>query len=150
MDPPFPHMRLSLPPGLQLRSSWDSRLRSYLECCGDEDPRQALGGAVLAQPGSAEAWWALLAAAEKHGVAADADRGSVQLFDLYRCAVRIVPRSGNTSRDAFVKMWLGFARQQWYASGCTEIVAHALCSRGNCLLRGASVACCDEHVTSRS
>lgn len=70
---------------------------------------------------SPEAWWALLQQEEAALAAAGsgtatlggAARGGVALFDLYQWATKLVPRQANCSNEAYLKIWLGYARQQW-------------------------------------
>jgi hypothetical protein len=75
--------------------------------------------AVKAAPESPEAWWALLQQEESLAANATATlsdrgaRGGVTLLDLFLAATKVVPRHSNYSNEAFIKIWLGFARQQW-------------------------------------
>ena len=63
---------------------------------------------VVDRPASSSAWWSLLVELE----ARPSFRGD--LSRLYSRAVREVPRQGNQGTDAFCRIWVGFARQQWY------------------------------------
>ena len=76
--------------------------------------------AVQAAPESPDAWWALLQMEDSQlagstGALDRAARGGVVLMDLYRWATKLCPRQSNARSEAFVKLWLGFARQQWCA-----------------------------------
>ena len=42
-------------------------------------------------------------------------RGGPSLCDMYTCATRLIPRQGNSNKDAFLQLWLGCARLQWCA-----------------------------------
>ncbi len=81
-----------------------------------------LTAAITALPESPEAWWALLRREEELATAAAGaspaivnrvTRNGVSLFDLYRWATKVVPRQNNYKNEAFISLWLGFARQQW-------------------------------------
>ena len=80
---------------------------------------------VVDRPASSSAWWSLLVELE----ARPSFRGD--LSRLYSRAVREVPRQGNQGTDAFCRIWVGFARQQWYER-VREVVS--LCFNG-CALR---------------
>lgn len=113
-------------------AAWDRQLDAYVRPQGGSPSaqraaRSRLADAVRAAPTSPEAWWALLAAEEAAlgGTTATLDRagrGGVSLFDLYRAATQVVPRQGNYNNEAFVRIWLGFARQQWWVGvlQCSE------------------------------
>lgn len=81
--------------------------------------RNGLVTAVHACPHSAEAWKAMLAYEEAHNsnstqqqsLAADPSR--VSLYHLYYYATQLVPRNKNQHKEAYLQLWLGFARQQW-------------------------------------
>lgn len=115
---------------LQLRqASWDRQLDAYVRPGGTSPPahrslRARLADAVKAAPESPEGWWTLLQQEEAWAAVAAAGataglerggaaRGGVALLDLYRAATKTVPRQNNYGNEAFVKLWLGFARQQW-------------------------------------
>jgi hypothetical protein len=73
---------------------------------------------VKAAPECADAWHALLCYEEahhanqtQHGAGAQQqDSGRVSLYHLYVHATKLVPRS---RRDAYLQLWLGYARQAW-------------------------------------
>ncbi|KAI7845303.1 hypothetical protein COHA_001145 [Chlorella ohadii] len=110
------------------RASWERQLEAYTKAASGSTPppqraaRARMADAVRAAPESPEAWAALLAAEEaalgastgtlsgERGVGA---RGGVSLFDLYAAATKAVPRANNYTNDAYVRIWLGFARHQW-------------------------------------
>ncbi len=104
-------------------ATWDRQLEAYLRPQGcspgaQRTARSRLGDTVRAAPNSPEVWWALLAAEEAAlgGATATLDRAGrsgVSLFDLYRAATQAVPRQGNYQNEAFIHIWLGFARHQW-------------------------------------
>lgn len=112
---------------MQLRqASWDRQLDAYVRPSGGSPAahrslRARLADAVKASPESPEGWWALLqqeeawaaAAGATAGLERGAARGGISLLDLYRAATKTVPRQNNYGNEAFIKLWLGFARQQW-------------------------------------
>ncbi|PRW45719.1 hypothetical protein C2E21_5938 [Chlorella sorokiniana] len=110
------------------RASWDRQLEAYTTAAGGSTPppqraaRARMADAVRAAPESPEAWAALLAAEEAAlgastgtltGERGAGARGGVSLFDLYAAATKAVPRANNYANDAYVRIWLGFARHQW-------------------------------------
>ena len=123
-------------PLLQPRgSSWERDLDAYLKPQQGGSPppacavRAQAGDGVRAAPHSPDAWWALLAAEEAALGASEGGgstatlerggqtRGGVALFDLYRWAVKLVPRAEHYNSAAYLNIWLGYARQQWCAAG---------------------------------
>jgi hypothetical protein len=85
----------------------------------DHTERHGLVAAVKAAPQSAEAWRALLAFEEVHcsnltqQQPGAADPSRVSLYHLYFYATQLVPRNKNQHKEAYLQLWLGFARQQW-------------------------------------
>lgn len=81
--------------------------------------RQGLVAAVKACPQSAEAWRALLAYEEAHSSnltqqqPGGGDPTRVSLYHLHYYATQLVPRNKNQQKEAYLQLWLGFARQQW-------------------------------------
>lgn len=112
-------------PASQLRGSWDGDLDTYLKPQGSSPGgagtlRARLAEAVKKDSASPEAWWAFLQAEEaalcgSTATLSGASRGGVTLFDLYHWATKLVPRQANYGSEAYVKIWLGYARQQWCA-----------------------------------
>jgi hypothetical protein len=89
---------------------------------GDEHSsteRHGLVTAVQSSPQSAEAWRALLAFEEAHcsnvtqQQPGGGDPARVSLYHLYYYATQLVPRNNNQHKEAYLQLWLGFARQQW-------------------------------------
>jgi len=88
---------------------------------------QVLCDIVLENPNSAEAWFNFLdneeACSRQGGCApehtgADAATtsgkvGGVGLYHLYHKATELVQRSKGRPLDAYVKIWVGYARHQW-------------------------------------
>lgn len=109
------------------QASWDRQLDAYARPAGGSPSahrtlRLRLAEAVKASPESPEAWWALLQQEEAWAAAAGgtaglergaATRGGISLLDLFAAATKNIPRQNNYTNDSFVKIWLGFARQQW-------------------------------------
>lgn len=107
-------------------SGWLADLDAYLAAPGHAsgDPqRDQLVAAVQADPVSPEAWLAFLSAEDAAAgnmtapLPAGADGGSggsgVSLYHLYFWATQLVPRSKNQSKEAYIMLWLGYAKQQW-------------------------------------
>lgn len=109
-------------------ASWLPDLEAYLKghpiCSGGDEEhsvseRQGLVAAVKAAPQSAEAWRALLIFEEAHSSnitqqqPGGGDPSRVSLYHLYYWATQEVPRSKNQQKEAYLQLWLGFARQQW-------------------------------------
>lgn len=110
------------------RASWERQLEAYTKAASGSTPpphraaRVRMADAVRVAPESPEAWAALLAAEEAAlgastgtltGERGAGARGGVTLFDLYAAATKAVPRANNYTNDAYVRIWLGFARHQW-------------------------------------
>jgi hypothetical protein len=118
---PAPRRRSSQAHGV----SWAQDLATYARPQGGSPSavqrlRARLVSAVQAAPESPDAWWALLQMEDSQlagstGALDRAARGGVVLMDLYRWATKLCPRQSNARSEAFVKLWLGFARQQWCA-----------------------------------
>lgn len=104
--------------------SWWPDLEAYVRGhpLGEEQSiseRQGLLAAVKAAPQSADAWRALLAFEEAHSSnitqqqPGGGDPSRVSLYHLYYWATQEVPRTKNQHKEAYLQLWLGFARQQW-------------------------------------
>jgi len=101
--------------------SWLADLDAYVSSHPGDDchDRPGLVAAVKACPQSAEAWRALLAYEEAHSSnltqqqGATSDPSRVSLYHLYYYATQLVPRNKNQQKEAYLQLWLGFARQQW-------------------------------------
>jgi hypothetical protein len=86
---------------------------------------QVLSDTVLDNPSSADAWFNFLRNEEScigaAGLckdlspnAASTGKGlGVSLYHLYHKATELVQRSKGTPLDAYVKIWVGYARLQW-------------------------------------
>lgn len=107
-----------------MAASWLADLDAYIiSTPAHEDgssTRQGLVAAVKAAPQSAEAWRALLAYEEAHSsnltqqhLPGAADPARVSLYHLHYYATQLVPRNKNQQKDAYLQLWLGFAKQQW-------------------------------------
>lgn len=122
--------------------SWVADLDSYLSSHegtpnSSTDARHELVACVKANPQSAEAWRSWLAYEEAHcgnithSWQAAADPGKVSLYHMYYWATTLVPRSSSKShKEAYLKLWLGFARQQWWVMAQSSRTAahHRCCS----------------------
>jgi len=118
--------------------SWVTDLDAYLAASGGTCPdpataaaRRDLVAAVKASPSSPETWIAFLSAEEASGAgggltgaltgglgplsAQGAGSGGtvITLYHLYFWATQLVPRARNQHLEDYVKLWLGYARQQW-------------------------------------
>jgi hypothetical protein len=110
-------------PPCQLRVSWDKDLDVYLKSQGTTPApvrtlRAKLVDALKKGCESPEAWWAFLQQEESTlstntATLSQSGRGGVSLFDLYHWATKLVPRQDNYRNEAYIKIWLGYARQQW-------------------------------------
>jgi hypothetical protein len=90
--------------------------------CADPAARRESVAALKAAPASPEAWLAFLSAEESGGgltgvlcggTAQLGSAGGVSLYHLYFWATQLVPRARHQHRDEYVRLWLGYARQQW-------------------------------------
>lgn len=111
--------------------SWLADLDAYLASHASSpatalDHRQALMCAVKADPLSPEAWLAFLSneeaaygnvTASLPGVAPGepGSGGGISLYHMFYWATQLVPRSKNQFKDAYIQLWLGYAKQQWCA-----------------------------------
>lgn len=108
---------------IQLKVSWESDIDTYLKSQGStpntvRSLRTRLAEAVKRNCESPEAWWAFLQQEESTATAntstlSGSNRGGVSLFDLYGWATKKVPRQSNYKNEAYLRIWLGYARQQW-------------------------------------
>ncbi|GBF89221.1 serine threonine kinase family [Raphidocelis subcapitata] len=112
--------------------SWVADLEAYLGSnpgapCADPAARRDAVAALKAAPASPDAWLAFLSAEESGGggltgaicgggTAQLAGAGGISLYHLYFWATQLVPRAKNQHRDEYVRLWLGYARQQWARS----------------------------------
>lgn len=105
--------------------AWGPDLDAYITTHPEDAPsgvtaeRQRLIAGVKATPDCADAWRALLAYEEAHlgnltqhqqRSSGAADSGRVSLYHLYVHATKLVPRS---KKEAYLQLWLGYARQAW-------------------------------------
>ena len=70
---------------------------------------------LRAEPESPVAWLGFLQHECQINVAATGQswgRGNVTLFKMYDWAIKTVPRSGNSKNEAYLRLWLGYAREQ--------------------------------------
>lgn len=101
--------------------SWEVHLQQYLQKCAPihTDKASSLTQAVLKQPQLPEPWLLLIQHAEAKQDVPQADsqqhdkRQAFALLQLYDWATKQVPRQGNYVNDAFLKLWIGYAKQQW-------------------------------------
>lgn len=127
-------------PGATAPPSWLTDLDAYLQSNSGAEPisvaaRRDLVAAVKAQPSSPEAWLAFLSAEEAagsggltatlNGVGTGAlsfgggggalahGSGSISLYHMYFWSTQLVPRARHQQKEEYVKLWLGYARQQW-------------------------------------
>lgn len=117
-------------------SAWGPDLDAYLashptDSAAATAERHALVAAVKAAPTCADAWAALLAHEEvQHGSVTaqhgQQDAGRVSLYHLFVHATKLVPRS---KRDAYLALWLGYARTAWCVV-CVVWVGAVSCTRG--------------------
>jgi hypothetical protein len=88
-----------------------NRIRSH------RSERARLVAKLRREPESPATWLAFLQH-EEHNIAASGPhniaraRGGVTLFKLYDWATKTVPRSGNSKVEDYLRLWLGYAREQ--------------------------------------
>ena len=107
------------PPSALRQISWEVHLQQYLLKCipSDTDKASCLTAAVHKQPVLPEPWWSLLQHAESQhdvGSSQQSKRQGLALLQLYEWATKQVPSQGNYENEAFLKLWIGYAKQQWY------------------------------------
>ena len=109
----------SAPQSVLRQISWEVHLQQYLQKCAPLSPEQAarLTAAVHKSPFSPEAWWSLIQCAESQQDAAVAKpqdkRQGLAMLQMYEWATKQVPRQGNYENGAFLRLWIGYAKQQW-------------------------------------
>ena len=119
------HRRRTLP-----EISWKRDLERYRDQMIGRKPEDVrkfseLMDTIAGDYESADTWWSLLENEEMRmediygskpskEVVKRREHETVLLCDLYDWATRVVPQKGNKSKPAFVNIWLGHARQQWY------------------------------------
>ena len=86
---------------------------------------QPLAKAVQMDSTSSDAWWNLMSKAE--------GSDSSLLLQLHGLATQLVPRRGNHDKESFLRIWVNYAKQQWWASaapfrswGSSPVSIHAL------------------------
>jgi serine/threonine-protein kinase TTK/MPS1 len=107
--------------GASRRHSWEGALEAYCAAGGAGDSpagaraeRLRLASAVRTDADAAPAWLALLAHEERCSAASSASSpgAAAAVQRLYELATRALPRAGRSRDDAFLRVWLGFARAQ--------------------------------------
>jgi serine/threonine-protein kinase TTK/MPS1 len=107
------------------RGSWEGVLSEYLKRKGDtpwreKSSRLERATQVRANPQSAQAWLEFLEGEEamfaekmtgKVNVVTG-QRNGVTLYRLYELATKTLPRSGNAKNEDYLRVYLGYARQQ--------------------------------------
>lgn len=106
------------PQSVMRQISWEGHLQQYLQKCAPLSPGQAarLTAAVHKDPHLPEPWWSLIQCAESQqdAVAKPQDRRQgLALLQIYEWATKQVPRHGNYDNTSFLKLWIGYAKQQW-------------------------------------
>eukprot|EP00854_Cymbomonas_tetramitiformis_P016276 gene16276-19315_t len=105
-------------PSQQKKSSWETDLALYLQQTNTTPPqvsseRSRLTAALRASPESSSTWLAFL----EHEGRSNAERsqktrGGVTLFRLYEWATKTIPRHGNRENETYVRIWLGYIKEQ--------------------------------------
>jgi hypothetical protein len=102
--------------------SWLTQLQAYLQAYGvtHDSQRKMLADMVMENPASPEAWLCFLEAEEAASVSempkttvVQQQARSMALYRLYHKATELVQRGKGRSAEAFVNIWLGYARFQW-------------------------------------
>ncbi|KAA6419896.1 MAG: Serine threonine kinase [Trebouxia sp. A1-2] len=130
--PQTPSLRTSEMPAVPLSASrqisWEVHLQQYLQKCAplSVDKVSSLTQAVHKKPHLPEPWWSIIQHAESQQAACQSDpkprdkRQGLALLQLYEWATQQIPRQGNYNNDAFLKLWIGYAKQQWSQNGQDE------------------------------
>lgn len=98
--------------------SWVAQLQAYLQSTNscNAQQRKALGDVVLENPNNPDAWLRFLENEEAvmgQSTGTRPSRGGVTLYHLYHKATELVQRTKGRPSESYVKIWLGYARQQW-------------------------------------
>ncbi|KAJ9506102.1 hypothetical protein QJQ45_016590, partial [Haematococcus lacustris] len=98
--------------------SWLLFLQSYLRTSSSADgpsaQRKALADVVMENPASAEAWADFLQSEEAAAVeAAKQPSHRLALYKLYHKATELIQRGKGRVANAYMRVWLGYARHQW-------------------------------------
>lgn len=100
--------------------SWLAQLQAHLNASGKSlsAQRQSLADLVLENPTSPEAWLRFLegeeaAAEELRSSPEDWRAWSTGLYRLYHKATELAQRGKGRDADAYMRIWLGYARFQW-------------------------------------
>jgi hypothetical protein len=110
--------------------SWVAQLPLYIKATSNSSDavqqqlRVKLADGVLESPNSAEAWHAFLQSEEAAVRRASAGGSSppqqllvgskrLSLLYWYQRATELVPRSKGQAAEAYVGIWIGYARHQW-------------------------------------
>ena len=108
--------------------SLDSILSQYYHLSGGSPTlrgqQKRLVKAVRENTASPEAWWEFLKHEEQlQGTntghlqsQARSERGTITLYHLFALATKTIPRQSNYKNKAYLHLWLGYARQQWYSA----------------------------------
>jgi len=118
---PFTLQMPSVPLSASRQISWEVHLQQYLQKCAplSVDKVSSLTEVVHKQPHLPEPWWSIIQHAESQQAACQSDpkprdkRQGLAMLQLYEWATKQVPRHGNYNNDAFLKLWIGYAKQQW-------------------------------------
>lgn len=107
------------------RGSWEGVLGEYLKHKGDtpwreKSSRVERATAVRANPTSPQAWLEFLEGEESMFAekmtgkvnVVTGSRNGVSLYRLYELATKTLPRSGNAKNEDYLRVYLGYARQQ--------------------------------------
>lgn len=112
--------------------SWALQLQRYFQQQQASGPalepallhrRKALLDALQQDPAAAEPWAHFLdneegiaaaaAAAAQGAAAGPKSRASAALGSLYQRATQLVPRARGQASEAYMRLWVGYARHQW-------------------------------------
>ena len=96
---------------------WEQYLQQYAQRCAPQLPTDIiaeLAAAVHKGSQSPETWWSLLSKLDPVVQTSNTDkRQALALLQIYEWATKQVPRHGNYENTAFLKLWIGYAKQQW-------------------------------------
>lgn len=97
--------------------SWEQYLQQYAQRCAPQTPAETLSkltASVQRDSQQPEPWWSLIQQAETAVSNSATDkRQALALLQMYEWATKQVPRHGNYDNEAFLSLWIGYAKQQW-------------------------------------
>lgn len=106
----------SVPRSALRQLGWEQYLQQYAQRCAPQlatDTVAQLTAAVHEEPQKPESWWSLLSKLDAAAQSLTDKRQALALLQMYEWATKQVPRHGNYENNAFLNLWIGYAKQQW-------------------------------------